>query len=76
MITGLRWSGPGNRSLPRRTNEPDLMGLTVLALLSADADLDPERLSVVTFTAVRAGDGWLFSSFQNTRKTAMPGPPR
>lgn len=44
--------------------------------VNADAAPDPERQSVVTFTAVRAGEGWLFSSFQNTRKTAVPGPPR
>ncbi|XVQ84356.1 hypothetical protein ACQP2K_36915 [Microbispora siamensis] len=32
-----------------------------------DGAADPGRDSIMTFTAVRQGDGWCFASFQNTR---------
>lgn len=36
-------------------------------------EFTPERASVVSFVAVRDGDGWRFAHFQNTRVTPMPG---
>jgi uncharacterized protein (TIGR02246 family) len=41
--------------------------------VDAHSGPDSTRDSIVTFTAVRGGDGWLFSSFQNTRRVAMSG---
>jgi uncharacterized protein (TIGR02246 family) len=36
---------------------------------------DPERTSTLTYVLVRDPDAWRVASFQNTRRTPMPGRP-
>ncbi|MFI6324708.1 SgcJ/EcaC family oxidoreductase [Nonomuraea sp. NPDC050556] len=60
------FDGPMKGTTMRGDGEPKIRHLSDdTALVISEGGLNP---SVVTFTAVRQGDGWLFSSFQNTRK--------
>ncbi|MFD7660894.1 SgcJ/EcaC family oxidoreductase [Actinosynnema sp. NPDC059797] len=40
---------------------------------SLDGEPDPERASTVTCVLVHEGDAWRITSFQNTRRTPVPG---
>lgn len=42
---------------------------------SLDGEPDPERASTVTYVLVREPDAWRVASFQNTRRTPVPGRP-
>ncbi|MEV8443456.1 SgcJ/EcaC family oxidoreductase [Actinosynnema sp. NPDC051121] len=40
---------------------------------SLDGEPDPDRASTVTYVLVREPDAWRVASFQNTRRTPVPG---
>jgi uncharacterized protein (TIGR02246 family) len=61
---GLRFLGP----------DVALLVVTGGTTTAGSADPDPSRDSIMTLTAVRAADQWRFASFQNTRRTPVPGP--
>ena len=57
---------------------PDVALAVVIGGTSLDGSeaVPSDRKSILTFTAVREGREWRFASFQNTRRTSPPGPPR
>ncbi|GIH60383.1 SgcJ/EcaC family oxidoreductase [Microbispora siamensis] len=69
-LKGSRLGGPATAPPLRKIRflSPDVaLVVTTGGSALPDGTADPGRDSIMTFTAVREGDGWRFASFQNTR---------
>ncbi|MER7503651.1 SgcJ/EcaC family oxidoreductase [Nonomuraea pusilla] len=75
FAAGIRLAGESGETRIRMLT--DDVGLVVSGgSSSVNGEPASGRASVVTMTALRTPDGWRFASFQNTRVTRLPTPPR